>query len=71
MRSDALNSDNYPVRTEMTGMKQIPILNVCSTDDSKPEEFLVDKNLSQVFSTDEDKSKSIIVDEIYMVQREL
>ena len=33
MRADTLNSHVYPVRTEMTGTKQIPILHVCSTDD--------------------------------------
>ena len=34
-----------------------------STDDSKLNEFLVDKTLSQIFSTDEDESKGIIIDE--------
>ena len=33
MRADALNSYNYPVRTEMTGMKHIPNSHVCSTDE--------------------------------------
>ena len=32
MRADALNLDNYPVRTEMTCMTHIPILNVCSME---------------------------------------
>ena len=64
MRADALNSENYPVGTEMTGTKNISISHVCSTDESKSEEFLVDKTLSQVFHTEKDKSKSVIVDEI-------
>ena len=58
---DALNSDNYPVRTEMTGVKHIPILHVRSTDDSESKEFIVDKRLSQVCSMYEYKSKIIIV----------
>ena len=57
MRADALNSENYPVITEMTGSKNITILHVCSTDDSKSKEFLVDENLLQVCYTDDDKSK--------------
>ena len=35
MISDALNSDNYPVRTETAGAKQNPISQVCSADDNK------------------------------------
>ena len=66
MRYDALNLHVYPVRTEMTDTKQIPISHVCSTDKSESEEFLVDENLPQVCSTDEYKSNSIIVDESYM-----
>ena len=60
MRVDALNSNNYPVRTEMIGTKQILTSHVCSTDDSELKEFLVDKTLSQSCSTDEDESKGII-----------
>ena len=33
MRDDALKSDIYPLRTEMSGKQQIPILHVYSTDD--------------------------------------
>ena len=54
MISDALNSRIYPVRTEMTGMQHILTLRVCSKDESESEEFLVDRTLSQVYSTDED-----------------
>ena len=35
MRADSLNSNSYPVRTEVTATKQIPISHVCSTDKSK------------------------------------
>ena len=63
MRSDALNLHIYPVRTEMTGMDHIPMSNVCSTDQSKSEEFPVDETLPQVYSIDKDESKSIFVDE--------
>ena len=60
IRADALKSHFYPVRTEITATKQIPILHVCSIDDKKPETFLVEKNLSQIFSTDEYESKSLL-----------
>ena len=59
--ADVLNSHVYPVRTKMTATKQIPTLHVSSTDNRKLKEFLVDKTLSQICSTDEDESKGIIV----------
>ena len=62
MRADALNLDNYPVIMEMTGAKHIPILHVCYMDISKSKEFLVEKYLLQVCSTDLDE-KNIAVDE--------
>ena len=34
MRADNLNSHVDPVRTEMTGMQQVPILHVCDLDES-------------------------------------
>ena len=37
-------------------------LYVYSMDKSKLKEFLVDKNLSHIYFTEEDKSKSIIID---------
>ena len=61
MRYDALNSNGYPVRTEMTTTKQILTLHVCSTDESELKEFPVDENLSQIYSTDKEKSKGITV----------
>ena len=43
---DALNSHVYPFRTEMISTKQIPILHIFSTEESKSEEVLVGKTLS-------------------------
>ena len=63
MRDDALNSCVYPVRTEMNATKHIPTSHVYSADESKLKYFLVDKTLSQICSTYEDKSKGIIVNE--------
>ena len=62
MKENALNSNIDPVRTKMTGTKNIPILHVCSEDDIKSKEFLVDINLSEVCSIDEGKLEIIIVD---------
>ena len=53
MRADDLKSDIHSVRTEITGMQQIPILHVCFADESKSKEFLVEKNLSKVCSIGE------------------
>ena len=63
MRADALNLHVYPVGTEMADMKQIPILHVCYVEESELKELLVNKNISQICSTDKDKSKGIIFDE--------
>ena len=57
MRSDALNSHCYPVRTEMTD----PPLHVCSTDKDESKGIIVHEILSQSFDTDEDESKGIIM----------
>ena len=54
VRSDDLNSYVYPVRTEMTATKHIPTSRICSADESELKEFLVDENLSQICSTDEE-----------------
>ena len=62
MRADALNLHVYTVRTEMTAMKQILMLHVCSTDESELKDFLVENNLSQICFTDKDESKGIIID---------
>ena len=67
MRVDALNSDNYPVRTEMTVKKQIPTLHVCSAEKIELKEFLVDETLSQIYSTDKYESKGIIIDSLRSV----
>ena len=61
MRYDAINSENYPIRTEMTATKQILTSHVCSTDKNELKELLVHKTLSQICSTNEDESKIIIV----------
>ena len=50
MISDALNLHVYPVRTEITATKQIPVLSLCSTYKSELKEFIVDENLLQVCS---------------------
>ena len=63
MRSDSHISHIYPARTEITSTQHIPILHVCSMDESESEEFLVGKTLLHVCSTDEDESKIIIIDE--------
>ena len=63
MRADALNLENYPVRTEMTGTKHIPISHVCSTVNSESKELLVGKKSLQVCSTSEREPEIIISDE--------
>ena len=69
-RADALKPHIYTVRKKMTGTKQITILHIFSTDESKSKDFLVEKTLSQVCSTDKYKSKGIIVDESSTEERE-
>ena len=64
MRADALNSHVYPVGTEMTATKQILILHVCSMEEIKSEEFLVNETLSQVSYTDEEETNIITFGEI-------
>ena len=54
----------------MTGKKQIPTLHVCSTKESELKEFLVNEILSQICYTNKDKSKGIIVDELYTEEDE-
>ena len=66
MRDDALNKDNYTVRTEMTATKQIPASHVCSTDESELKEFPVDKNLSQICSIYKSELKEFLIDEILL-----
>ena len=70
MRTDTLKSHVYPIRTEITVEKQIPIFHVCSMEDNNSNELLVSKNLSHVCSMEEDESKSIIVDENYTGESE-
>ena len=70
MRADTLNSENYPVRTEMIGTKQIPTSHIFSTDKIELKYFLSDKTLLQICSTDEDESKGIIVGKCYTEEDE-
>ena len=64
MRADALNSHVYPIRTGENGTQQISTSQGYSKDESELKEFLVDENLSHICSTDEDESKSIIVENV-------
>ena len=64
MRGGALNSHVAPVITEMSGTQQIPVPHVCDSDKSKSKGIISDKNLSQVYSTDESESERVIADEI-------
>ena len=70
MRADARNSYSCPVRTEMTGTKQIAISYVFSKDESKLKEFLVEKTISQICSTEKYESKSIVVEKCYTKEKE-
>ena len=54
MRADSLNSHIYPVITEMTATKQIPISYVFSMDESELKEFIVNETILQTYSTDKD-----------------
>ena len=63
MRDDASNLHVDPVRMEMTGTQQIPISCVCESDQIKPKDILAKKNISQVCSTDEGESESVIFNE--------
>ena len=44
-------------------MQQIPILHLCDLDESESKELPAEENLSQVYSTDEGESESVITDE--------
>ena len=57
MRADDLNSQVYPLRTEMTD----PSSYVFSTDKNESKGIIVHKHLSQNCSTDKDESKCSIV----------
>ena len=61
MRDDAFNYHVDTVRTEVTGTQQIQISHVCDFDRSKSKEILADKNVYQVFSSDEGESESVII----------
>ena len=59
MRSDALNSHVYPVGMEVNGTQYIPNSHVYSMDESELKEFIVNKTLSQICSTEEDESECV------------
>ena len=63
VKANSLDSHIDPVNTEMTGTNYILMLYICFKDESESEEFLVEKTLSRVYSTDMDKSKIITVNE--------
>ena len=69
-RSDVLNLHVYPVRTEMTVTQKIPISHVYSNTESELKEFLVDGTILQICSTNENESKSIIIDKCFMKEDE-
>ena len=71
MRADAVNLQVYPEITEITGTQHIPTSHIYFTDNTELEEFLAGKTLLHVYSTDEDESKGIIVDESSMEGSEL
>ena len=53
MGDDSSNSYFEPVRTEMTGTKQIPISRDFDSEDTKSKEILLDETISEMCSTDE------------------
>ena len=55
MRADAFNLHVDPVRTEITGTQQIPILHVCDSGKRKPKGIISDGTLLQVVYTDKSK----------------
>ena len=61
MRCDVFNLRVDPVRTEMTGMRQILISHVCDLEESESKGIIMDEKLSQVCSTDESESESFVV----------
>ena len=62
MRADALNLHVDPVRTEMTAPQKIPISHICDAGESESKYILADKNVSQVYSTDDGELESVIFD---------
>ena len=62
MISDVLNLHVYPIRTQMNGTQKIPTSRVYYKDEIELKQFLANKTLSQIYSTDKDESKGIIVD---------
>ena len=61
VRYDSITSDNEPVRTQMTGTRQILISHNYSMEKRKSKKFLAGKKLPQVCITDKGESESVIV----------
>ena len=61
MKADAFNSHVEPVITKINGTQQILISHICDSDESESKTIIIDKNLSEVYSTDEIKLESVIV----------
>ena len=55
MRDYVFNSYGDPIRTEITGTQQTPILHVCDSDIIKSKEILEDNSLLQVYYMDKDE----------------
>ena len=70
MRYDAFSLHVDPVITEMTHMQQIPLSQVCSSDESEIKVITAEKNLQRVFSTGESEPERDIVNEIYTDESE-
>ena len=54
----------------MTGTPQIPILHICSLDDSKSKGIIAGKKISQVCSTDKSRPEIVITNESSMEESE-
>ena len=63
IRAGAFNLYVEPVRMEMTGIQQIAISHVCSSDENESKGIIVGKTISQVCSTDKNKPERGIANE--------
>ena len=63
VRYNAFNFHIDPVRTEMNGTQQIPILHVFSSNESGSKGTIADDNLSYVCSTDKSEPERFTINE--------
>ena len=63
MRADEFNYLVDPVRIYMSGTQQIMISHVFYSDERESKRILTEKNILQVFSTDNSESERFSVDE--------